>query len=247
MNRLTKNCLVLLKPISSTQIKIAEYSSKTKNILRNRYSYRNKDGTYKEFNESITIVPKELEQQDEYKLEKKTDQIYHERFKKHQKMKESLYTLKLSKSEVNEELTKVALEDQHASNKCEHSELSDGTVALQTDPYQKKQHQCIFCKYNVPLDYKNVQLLSQFVSPHTGTLYSQEVTGLCYFKYRELENTLFKSRKLGLMPFFYKETLFVNDPQLFDPFKNNLKPIPNNYDNRKLNADPVQNNNNSNE
>lgn len=158
----------------------------------------------------------------------------------HQKMKEKYLTLKLKKSEIEEELSKVTLDGEKPQEKLEAKELSDGTVCLSKDPYEKKIHQCVFCKYNVPLDYKNVQLLSQFVSPHTGMLYSQDVTGLCYLKYRELEKTLFKARKLGLMPFFYKETIFVSDPQLFDPFKNNLKSIPNNYDKRKLNSDPTQ-------
>jgi ribosomal protein S18 len=108
------------------------------------------------------------------------------------------------------------------------------------DPYKKPMHQCIFCKYNIPLDYKNVQLLSQFISQHTGIVYSQHVTGLCHFKQTELEETVHKARMLGLMPFFYKETMFVLDePNLFNPFKNNLKQIEDNYDKRQLNADPT--------
>lgn len=155
-------------------------------------------------------------------------------------MKEHFFSLKVSKETIENELSQIPAPLDSAE--CQHSEKSlpvdeDKPVRLSQDPYKKKMHQCIFCKYDVPLDYKNVQLLSQFVSPHTGVLYSQEVTGLCYFKYRELENTLFKARKLGLMPFFYKETLFVSDPQLFDPFKNNMKQIPNDYDRRKLNSD----------
>ncbi|RNA15230.1 28S ribosomal mitochondrial [Brachionus plicatilis] len=208
----------------------AAYSTRSKNILRQRYQHRNKDGTFKEFNESITVVPKEFEQQDEYKNEKRVGQIYQDRYKKQQQAKQYLFTLKLSKEEIAESVEQKDV--------CEHRTQEDGTIQLEKSPYRKKQHQCIFCKYNVPLDYKNVQLLSQFVSPHTGLLYGQEVTGLCYFKYKELENTLFKARKLGLMPFFYKETVFVNDPNLFDPFKNNLKQIPDDYDKRKLNADP---------
>lgn len=207
------------------------YSTRSKNILRNRYPHRNKDGTYKEYNESITVLPEEFAQLDEYKNEKRQDQIYKERYKKHQQMKEHFYTLKLSKKEIEEQL-------EFKDTDCDHQKHSDGTVSMEKDPFRKKMHQCIFCKYNVPLDYKNVQLLSQFVSPHTGLLYSQEVTGLCYFKYKELENTLFKARKLGLMPFFYKETVFVNDPNLFDTFKNNLKQIVDDFDKRKLNTDP---------
>lgn len=39
------------------------YAKGVKNILRNKYPYRNQDGTYMEYNESITIVPKEFEKQ----------------------------------------------------------------------------------------------------------------------------------------------------------------------------------------
>lgn len=209
----------------------AKYSTRGKNILRNKYPHKNSDGTFKEYNESITVLPKEFEQQDEYKNEKQMSQVYQDRYKKHQQMKEQMYTLKLSKAEIEENF-------KDKDSVCEHKTHQDGTINLDKDPYKKKQHQCIFCKYNIPLDYKNVQLLSQFVSPQTGFLYSQEVTGLCYFKYKELENTLFKARKLGLMPFFYKETVFVSDPNLFDPFKNNLKQIADDFDRRKLNADP---------
>jgi hypothetical protein len=47
--------------LSATQIN--HYATRPRNILRNRYNYRNKDGTFKEYNEAITILPKEFEQQ----------------------------------------------------------------------------------------------------------------------------------------------------------------------------------------
>jgi ribosomal protein S18 len=106
------------------------------------------------------------------------------------------------------------------------------------DPYKKSVHQCIFCKYNIPLDYKNIQLLSQFVSQHTGIVFSQQVTGLCNFKQAELEKTIHTAKLIGLMPFFYKESTYVlNEPSLFNPFKNNLREIEDNHDKRKLNVD----------
>ena len=108
---------------------------------------------------------------------------------------------------------------------------------LDQDPYKKTEHQCIFCQHDIPLDYKNVQLLSQFVSPQTGITYSQQVTGICYHKYIELENTIIKARRLGLMPFFYKETMYTEQPELFNPAKNALREIPNNYDKRKFTRD----------
>lgn len=39
------------------------YSNKSKNILRSRYWARNKDGTNKEYNESITLIPEEFKDQ----------------------------------------------------------------------------------------------------------------------------------------------------------------------------------------
>ena len=102
------------------------------------------------------------------------------------------------------------------------------------DPYKKTQHQSVFCQNDIPLDYKNVELLSQFVSPQTGIIYSQQVTGLCYSKYLELENTIVKARRLGMMPFFYKETMYAQENELFNPAKNILREIPNNYDQRKF-------------
>ena len=221
-------------------IQKSSYSSRSRNILRNRYNYRNKDGTFKEYNESIQVLPKEFEEQDEYKAEKKITKMYEDRYKQHMKYKEKLYSVKLP----NEKL-------EQAMNTCEHSgssqlaesssfdDSNDMPVKLKQDPYTKKMHQCVFCKYNIPLDYKNTQLLSQFVSQFTGLVYSQEVTGLCLYKYKELEETIFKARRLGLMPFFYKETLFLNDPELFDPSKNNLREAPDNFDKRKLVADDV--------
>jgi hypothetical protein len=47
----------------------SNYSSRgVRNILRNRYDYRNKDGSFKEYNESITLIPKEFEHQGILKL-----------------------------------------------------------------------------------------------------------------------------------------------------------------------------------
>ena len=34
-----------------------------KNILRNRYRHRNKDGSFKDYNESITLLPEEFKHQ----------------------------------------------------------------------------------------------------------------------------------------------------------------------------------------
>ncbi len=180
--------------------------------------------------------------------------FYENKYRRHAKLKEKNYSVQVPKDKLEQELDRVELGDSASSIVCSNKRLdmkkgivefdqeeSDLPVSLKDDPFSKKIHQCVFCKYNIPLDYKNTQLLSQFVSQHTGIIYSQEVTGLCIHKYKELEATVNQSRRMGLMPFFYKETIFLGDPELFDPYRNNLKPIPNNFDRRKLNADPVDN------
>ena len=164
----------------------------------------------------------------------KIDDVYAKRYQRLLKKKEKSYDLNLP-------------DEQKTFGSCEHSretsvalvESKDDDLPkkIVEDPYQRPMHQCVFCKHNIPMDYKNVQLLSQFVSSQTGIIYSQQVTGLCIYKYGELERTIQKSRRLGLMPFFYKDTVFMRDPTLFNPAENTLKEIPNNYDKRKLNSD----------
>lgn len=239
--------------------------------MRNKYPYRAPDGSYIEYNETITIVPKEFEKQgnnnhlpsrlhdsqkynsniktilnsiwkkDEYKREKQLTREYAERYRRHQEAKRKLYSLQLPKqpdSSTNASMIKAS----EAKPPCPHTDKIDQTdpnkpIRLEQDPFRREPYQCIFCRHNIKLDYKNVQLLSQFVSPHTGIVYSQQATGLCYFKQDELEKTVHRAKMLGLMPFFYKETVFLNDPKLFDPYNDNLKRVPNNYDNRSLTAD----------
>lgn len=160
------------------------------------------------------------------------------------KHRERLYTVKLEdeKSDLDMEKENLRIFNKHLEDEALmqgdqlESTCEDKPFNLEKDPFKKPMHQCIFCKNNIPLDYKNTQLLSQFISPHTGIVYSQQVTGLCHHKQTELENTVFKARKLGLMPFFFKETTYVNDPKLFNPFANNLRRIEDNFDKRKFNS-----------
>lgn len=59
MNKLFK----LIKLSNTSIINVCSYSRKSNNILRNKYWYRNPDGQYKEFNESITVLPDEFKEQ----------------------------------------------------------------------------------------------------------------------------------------------------------------------------------------
>ena len=76
---------------------------------------------------------------------------------------------------------------------------------------------CILCKLNINPDYKNVRLLSQFQSRHTGRIYEKHITGLCDYKQKKVEQEINKAQQCGLMGYMTKDPKFVNDPMLFDP------------------------------
>merc|ERR1712130_73203 len=60
------------------------------------------------------------------------------------------------------------------------------------------------------ISYKNTQLISQFVSPYTGRLYTENTTGLCTHKYKELKASYDVAKKVLLLgP--AKEPVFMND------------------------------------
>ncbi len=87
------------------------------------------------------------------------------------------------------------------------------------NPYEPPAKRCIICQHNVHVDYKNVRLLSQFVSPHTGQIYGRHITGLCVFMQRYIAKCIKRSRISGFMPYVLKDPHYITDPKLFDPFK----------------------------
>lgn len=76
------------------------------------------------------------------------------------------------------------------------------------NPFITKKRQCILCQYNITPDYKNVKLLSQFVSSHTGRIYGRHVTGLCKDQQERLEREILKSRSAGMK--MYSLLRFLN-------------------------------------
>jgi ribosomal protein S18 len=78
---------------------------------------------------------------------------------------------------------------------------------------------------NIKIDFRNTKLLNQFISPQTGFIFNQRTTGLCYFKQVELEKAILKARRFSLMPYKWKETVYLDDPRLFNPFENTLKKV----------------------
>ncbi|XP_010796078.1 28S ribosomal protein S18c, mitochondrial [Notothenia coriiceps] len=63
------------------------------------------------------------------------------------------------------------------------------------NPYKEPQKGCLLC--NVTVDFKNTQLLSQFISPYTGRIYGRHITRLCSRKQKEVAKAVKKSHALG--------------------------------------------------
>ncbi|XP_042324937.1 28S ribosomal protein S18c, mitochondrial isoform X2 [Sceloporus undulatus] len=68
---------------------------------------------------------------------------------------------------------------------------ADMPVAME-NPYKEPPKKCILC--GTTLDYKNVQLLSQFISPYTGKILGRHIT--------------------GFMSVTYKDPTFLSDPKI---------------------------------
>ncbi|XP_013151591.2 28S ribosomal protein S18c, mitochondrial [Falco biarmicus] len=88
---------------------------------------------------------------------------------------------------------------------------SDQPIQME-NPYKEPPKRCVLCGINV--DYKNVQLLSQFVSPHTGCIYGRHITGLCNKKQKEITKAIKRAHVFGFMPVMYKSPSFLTDPKI---------------------------------
>uniref|UniRef100_A0A4W5PXE0 Mitochondrial ribosomal protein S18C n=1 Tax=Hucho hucho TaxID=62062 RepID=A0A4W5PXE0_9TELE len=66
------------------------------------------------------------------------------------------------------------------------------------NPYEQPQKGCILC--DITVDFKNVQLLSVFINPHTGRIYSRHITSVV--RNREISKAIKKAHSMGNMPFF---------------------------------------------
>uniref|UniRef100_A0A6I8PE36 Small ribosomal subunit protein bS18m n=1 Tax=Ornithorhynchus anatinus TaxID=9258 RepID=A0A6I8PE36_ORNAN len=80
------------------------------------------------------------------------------------------------------------------------------------NPYREPLKKCILC--GVHVDYKNVQLLSQFISPFTGCVYGRHITGLCGRKQKELAKAIKRAHIMGFMSVTYKDPTFLKDPKI---------------------------------
>ncbi|NP_001017092.2 28S ribosomal protein S18c, mitochondrial [Xenopus tropicalis] len=83
------------------------------------------------------------------------------------------------------------------------------------NPYKDPPKKCILC--GVTVDYKNTQLLSQFISPHTGHIFGRHITGLCGRKQRAVSKAIKRAHIMGFMPVTYKDPAFLKDPKICEP------------------------------
>uniref|UniRef100_A0A8D0C225 Small ribosomal subunit protein bS18m n=1 Tax=Salvator merianae TaxID=96440 RepID=A0A8D0C225_SALMN len=99
------------------------------------------------------------------------------------------------------------------SSNCEQQVPGDNDMpALMENPYKEPPKKCVLC--GITLDYKNVQLLSQFISPYTGHILGKHITGLCEKKQQELSRTIKRSKSVGFMSDTYKDPVFRHDPKI---------------------------------
>ncbi|XP_028599548.2 small ribosomal subunit protein bS18m [Podarcis muralis] len=80
------------------------------------------------------------------------------------------------------------------------------------NPYKEPPKKCVLC--GVAVDYKNVQLLSQFISPYSGHIFGRHITGLCMKKQQEVAKNIKRARQLGFMSVTYKDPTFLSDPKV---------------------------------
>ncbi|XP_070614183.1 small ribosomal subunit protein bS18m [Erythrolamprus reginae] len=93
----------------------------------------------------------------------------------------------------------------------QESNQVDMPVSME-NPYKELPKKCVLCGTTV--DYKNVQLLSQFISPYTGHILGPHITGLCTKKQREVARGIKRAQCTGFMSVMYKDPKFRNDPKI---------------------------------
>merc|ERR1711976_446237 len=82
--------------------------------------------------------------------------------------------------------------------------LKDMPDQLMENPFKKSAKKCFLCEKNIEIDYKNVKLLSQFVSSHTGQIYGRAVTGLCLYMQKRIALNIIRARNFGYMSYWVK-------------------------------------------
>ncbi|KAM9793966.1 28S ribosomal protein S18c, mitochondrial isoform X1 [Syngnathus typhle] len=110
-------------------------------------------------------------------------------------------------------------------------QVKDHPFVRMNNPYKEPHKGCVLC--DVTVDFKNiqhacpplspwkckrrgvcVQLLSQFISPHTGRIYGRHITGLCGRKQKEISKAIKKAHSMGFMSVTHKHPELMRDPNI---------------------------------
>ena len=75
------------------------------------------------------------------------------------------------------------------------------------------------CSKNIQIDYKNVELLSQFISPLSGRILSRHSTGICLEKQIQVALSIVRARNVGLMPYTFKLPSYISPELLPSPIR----------------------------
>ena len=73
------------------------------------------------------------------------------------------------------------------------------------------------CSKEIKIDYKNIELLSQFISPITGRILSRVSTGICIEKQNSITKSIKRARVVGLMPYSIKLPAYISPDLLPTP------------------------------
>ncbi|XP_013397916.2 28S ribosomal protein S18c, mitochondrial, partial [Lingula anatina] len=118
-----------------------------------------------------------------------------------------------------EKLIRAFQAQERRAAKILREQKSDKPFRQMSNPYKKKRRKCYLCEYDVKLDYKNTQLLNQFISPHTGRIYSSKITGLCIPMQKRIVVQIKRARRFGFMPTLHREVTYIGDAVPYkDPY-----------------------------
>ncbi|XP_054468905.1 28S ribosomal protein S18c, mitochondrial isoform X1 [Anoplopoma fimbria] len=93
-----------------------------------------------------------------------------------------------------------------------HVQQREEALVKMENPFKEPEKGCLLC--SVTVDFKNTQLLSQFISPHTGRIYGRHITGLCGRKQKEVSKAIKKAHSMGFMSVTHKHPQFMRDPNI---------------------------------
>ncbi|MDR0985843.1 MAG: 30S ribosomal protein S18 [Mycoplasmataceae bacterium] len=83
----------------------------------------------------------------------------------------------------------------------EHKDNKDGKQPFKKRNFIFKKKTCQLCANGTNwIDYKNVELLTRYIS-HTGKILPRRVTGACTKHQRMVANAIKKARIVALLPF----------------------------------------------